>query len=239
MAEIVLLLDALEPAARHEVQLGPLLRSINSRSCPAARQGGDYDTIANQLYCQVCHKVGKSVQRCKSCRLVAYCGEAHLAEDAPRHNAWCSELLFSRVLQGAFRMQDYDKLSRFPPSGSSTSTSGALPPAPIDICARARVGHPAYKCAGLPMQPGLPAGWAAYFTAKREGEPRPTSDNGRSAVPAPTSAVPPPTRADQAWRGAGGRSKRSWRPTRSPRCSRLPPRWSSSALPAGRSSRSG
>ena len=48
---------------------------------------------------------------------MAYCGPAHRDEDHSRHKAWCSELLFSRVLQGAFRMEDYDRLSRVPPPG--------------------------------------------------------------------------------------------------------------------------
>eukprot|EP01052_Picozoa_sp_SAG31_P011357 SAG31_NODE_640_length_13322_cov_4.396703_16_plen_337_part_00 len=114
LGELTFLLDAMTPAVRHEVQLGPLLRSINSRSCPAARRGADFDTIAEQPYCQICHKVG-NVRRCEGCGLVAYCSPEHREEDRDRHPAWCDELLFSRVLQGVFRQTDYYRLSRVPP----------------------------------------------------------------------------------------------------------------------------
>eukprot|EP01051_Picozoa_sp_SAG22_P013305 SAG22_NODE_1473_length_4341_cov_30.519566_3_plen_499_part_00 len=174
VGELTCLLDCLSPEARHEVQLGPLLRAINGRSCPAARQGGDYDTIASQPYCQICHKVGKAITRCGGCDLVAYCGPAHKAEDHERHSAWCTELLFSRVLQGVFRLADYDRLSRVPPPG-----------------------HPPYKCAGLPIEDGdgggLPAGggWAEYFEAKR-ALPPPSDPSKTAARQVSCKALPLP-----------------------------------------------
>eukprot|EP01047_Picozoa_sp_COSAG01_P078715 COSAG01_NODE_14650_length_1426_cov_2.116805_2_plen_64_part_01 len=47
------LLDCLGGGRRREVQLGPILRSINSRSCPAAMAQRGFDAIASEAYCQV------------------------------------------------------------------------------------------------------------------------------------------------------------------------------------------
>jgi hypothetical protein len=49
----VRLLDCLGGGRRREVQLGPILRSINSRSCPAAMAQRGFDAIASEAYCQV------------------------------------------------------------------------------------------------------------------------------------------------------------------------------------------
>ena len=118
-SEFCRLIDALGSHMREEIQLGPILRSINSRSCPAAVAHKDFYTIADEAYCQVCHKTNgasrcaeSAVYRCGGCGVVAFCSEEHARQDLSRHGSWCSELLFSRVLRCALPPEQYYASSR-------------------------------------------------------------------------------------------------------------------------------
>ena len=83
--EYTKLLDLLGTKRRREISLGPILRSINSRSCPAAVERRSFDEIGSEAYCQICHRTGveNGVSRCGGCGVVAYCTEKHAVSPRP------------------------------------------------------------------------------------------------------------------------------------------------------------
>ncbi len=83
--EYTKLLDLLGTKRRREISLGPILRSINSRSCPAAVERRSFDEIGSEAYCQICHRTGveNGVSRCGGCGVVAYCTEKHTVSPPP------------------------------------------------------------------------------------------------------------------------------------------------------------
>ena len=122
--EFARLLDALGAARRADVMFGPIIRAINRRSCPASRERRGFDAIEHEAYCQQCHAVAEDdVVRCGGCGVVAYCRArgkdggkdgvaSHAAADEARHSAWCTELLFSRVLRATIPFNEYRNTSR-------------------------------------------------------------------------------------------------------------------------------
>ncbi len=153
--EFCTLIDLIGHKRRREIQLGPILRSINSRSCPAAVAKKSFEIISSQAYCQICHRVGveNGVSRCGDCGVVAYCSKRHAQLDSVRHQSWCKELQFSRVLQTALPWSSY----------VDTSRRLLMPYTPTSMLVR--LGDGSGQQAG-PLT--LPAGWRQFFELHRD-----------------------------------------------------------------------
>ncbi len=153
--EFCALIDLVGHKRRREIQLGPILRSINNRSCPAAVAKCSFEVISSQAYCQICHRVGveNGVSRCGDCGVVAYCSKRHAQMDGDRHQSWCKELQFSRVLQTALPWSSY----------IDTSRRLLMPHTPTSMLNR-RLGEGSGKQAE-PL--ALPAGWRQFFELHR------------------------------------------------------------------------
>ena len=166
--EFCKLIDLIGTRRRREIQLGSILRSINSRSCPAAMEKRSFQEIGEEAYCQTCHRTGveNGVSRCGGCGVVAYCSKRHAQDDSKRHGNWCAELLFSRVLQSALPWPTYTETSRRLIQPYTPTALACLQP-------------------GAPALPAtLPSGWRPFFDLHQQPPAAPaggeaTEDGGK------------------------------------------------------------
>ena len=167
VSEFCTLIDLVGKKRRREIQLGPILRSINSRSCPAAVAKCSFEVISSQAYCQICHRVGveNGVSRCGGCGVVAYCSKRHAQMDSDRHQSWCKELQFSRVLQSALPWSSY----------VDTSRRLLVPYTPTSMLMRGSANGSGQH----PKPLSLPAGWRQFFELHRSSTASlPADDSG-------------------------------------------------------------
>jgi hypothetical protein len=171
--EFCKLIDLVGTKRRREIQLGPILRSINGRSCPAAVEKRSFEVIGSEAYCQICHRVGveNGVSRCGGCGVVAYCSKRHAQMDSGRHQSWCGELLFSRVLQSALPWSNY----------TQTSRQLTVPYTPTSVLALPAANGDDGKANGEVAKLSLPAGWRPFFDLHKSAKPTdtPTADSGK------------------------------------------------------------
>lgn len=112
---------ALRPAWARAIMLGPIRVSMNARVSPHKGTCSVQDLYL-KAYCQCC-KSTEDLEGCEACSVVAYCRNGDCKQrDLPRHNAWCTDLLVSRLLwcalpPEALKLQELARRSPLTPYG--------------------------------------------------------------------------------------------------------------------------